>query len=141
VSSRDSVGATSFRGRCLPWRSVLTFVSSSDNLCDPEISNSTGHANQTFSGVELLSGDFINVTVVKDESVVFCNQNWREYDSGIFFPPTSRIQPAESRWMNGSQEDLTDVYGFTALAVLVGFILVSYRRLSLLHHRISFEKD
>jgi hypothetical protein len=82
--------------------------------------------------VELLSGEFINVTVYKDESFVFCNQNWREYDSGIFFPPTSsNIQPAQSRWMQGSQDDLTDVYGWTALAVLVGFILVSYRRLSL----------
>jgi hypothetical protein len=85
-----------------------------------------------FTNVRLLSGDVLNnVTVVKDESVVFCNQNWREYDAGIFFPPTSRIQPDESSWMNGSQEDLTDVYGWTALAVLVGFILVSYRRLSL----------
>jgi hypothetical protein len=91
----------------------------------------TGYANQTFSGVQLLNGDNINVTVSKDEAVVFCNQNWREYDSGIFFPPTSRIQPANSRWMNGSQEDLTDVYGWTALAVLVGFILVSYRWVSL----------
>jgi hypothetical protein len=91
---------------------------------------STGHANEVFSGVQLLSGETITVRVEKDESVVFCNQNWRDY-SGIFFPPTSRIQPAESRWMNGAQEDLTDLYGWTALVALVGFILVSHRRLSL----------
>lgn len=108
-------------------------------MCDPEFPKSTGLANQTFTGVQLLSGDIIDVTVSKNESVVFCNQNWREYDSGIFFPPTSRIQPAESRWMNGSQEDLTDVYGWTALAVLVGFIVVSYRRPERLHIRLSFE--
>jgi hypothetical protein len=97
----------------------------------------TGYANQTFSEVLLLSGEIIPVTVERDESVVFCNQNWRDY-SGIFFPPTSRIQPDENRWMNGSQEDLTDVYGWTALAVLVGFILVSRRRLRLYAQRIPF---
>jgi hypothetical protein len=28
--------------------------------------------------------------------------------------------------MDGSQEDLTDLYGWTALVALVGFILVSF---------------
>jgi hypothetical protein len=100
-----------------------------DNLCDPTDPTdvTSGFGNKNYTNVILLNGDSVTVEVKEehDTSVVFCNQNWRE-QSDIFFPPTSRVQPEDARWMDDSQEDLTDVYGWTALACLVSFVLIFF---------------
>ena len=98
-----------------------------DSLCDVTDDPTTGAAG-TYDNVEIASDDITEpqtIVVTQDEFVVSCRQNWRGFD-GLPFPPTSRSQPAGLRWMGDSQEMLTDIYGWTAVAFLIGFIVLFF---------------
>lgn len=90
-----------------------------DNLCDPDqpITGASGVYQY-----QAPDGTIIPTTVTQDTEVVFCQQSWLYLDR-FPFPPTSALQPAGLTWMRGSQETLTDVYGWFSLAVLVFFIV------------------
>lgn len=89
-----------------------------DNVCVAE------NATAGVSGIYLYQdGDEIReVAVEEDVPVVFCQQSWR-YFEGFPFPPTSRLQPDGLRFMTDSQETLANIYGWTAVAVTVGFVV------------------
>lgn len=60
-----------------------------------------------------------NVCEIDDENgggYSYCNQNF--YGSRIF-PPLPRFQPEGTKWMTGSQETLTSLYGWASVMVMV----------------------
>jgi len=91
-----------------------------DNLCDPVNPENTGY-NGVYTYIDQ-EGEAQQVTVEQDTPVVFCNQNWWEYE-GFFFPPTSGVQPEGLRWMRGTQEQLADIYGWSSVAAVVIFVV------------------
>lgn len=93
-----------------------------DNVCDPDTPIFTNAAREYFNVQFANSSTADVVTVSQDTPVVACSQSWREV-SGFSFPPTKRIQPVGLSWMSDSQETLTSVYGWTAVALLVGFLV------------------
>ena len=97
-----------------------------DNVCDVTDDPPTGAAG-TWEIVQIVGEDVTvkNVTVTEDEFFAYCDQSWRGFD-GLPFPPVSRKQPAGFRWMSDSQERLTDIYGWTSVAFLIGFIVLFF---------------
>jgi hypothetical protein len=93
-----------------------------DNLCD--IEEYKGRARSgTYTNVTMLNKTVVSEIVVEQTApVLYCSQSWRNV-RGLSFPPTSRIQPDGKVWMSDSQERLTDMYGYSALAILIGFIV------------------
>jgi len=90
-----------------------------DNLCDPD------------QPTQVRTGDYVSKTsdgsttvtrVEQSTAMVFCHQSWIRLD-GFPFPPTSRLQPPGKTWMRGSQDTLTNVYGWFSVGALVGFII------------------
>ena len=115
-----------FSGSCLALAMVSAYAWAQfpfDNLCDPVEYNGPD-VSGVYSNVRLLNEvDVIpEVTVTQATPSLFCSQSWREV-AGFTFPPTSRIQPDDRRWMTDSQETLTDTYGWTAVVVIVSFVL------------------
>jgi hypothetical protein len=94
-----------------------------DNICDP--SEETIVRTGNYSGTALNGTAIAYVEVEQSTTVEYCSQRWNNFD-GFVFPPTSRVQPAGKQWMNDSQETLTDTYGYTALAMLIGFIIIFF---------------
>lgn len=96
-----------------------------DNLCRQE--NPQSGAAGTFDvtlASDLNSNNSQNVmtiNVAEDDFFVYCRQNWRGFN-GLPFPPTAKSQPSGLRWMGDSQEKLTNAYGWTAVALLAGFV-------------------
>lgn len=93
-----------------------------DNVCDPD--EPTFRTPATYVNI-LAPPEDTNlrfVTVSQDTEVVFCPQSWRSFD-GFPFPPTARLQPEGLSWMRGTQESLANLYGWTACAAAVVFIL------------------
>lgn len=102
-----------------------------DNLCVPQDDIS----GEDFSGtypVTLPNGtaSTVEVTDKFKTSYVSCDQDWRKIwrgDDGIFPLPATGIRlQRDDEWMPGSQEDLTAVYGWTALFVAIGFVVVFF---------------
>lgn len=94
-----------------------------DNLCNPVEKDGIDR-----SGVYLNVGTLYaakpteHVTVTYPDAVVFCQQNWRNMDALFNFPPTSKIQPDDRKWMTEDQEFLADLYGWTAFVYVLGFV-------------------
>lgn len=55
----------------------------------------------------------------------FCNQNF--LNMGVF-PALPRFQPLNGQWMTTEQVFVTDVYGWTSVAVLIFFVVVFFWR-------------
>jgi len=90
-----------------------------DKLCEP--SNATTGFSGTYNNV-LVAGVEKNITVEQDTNMIFCEQKWSK--ASVFpFPPTPRLQEEGMRWMTDSQERLTTIYGWTAVAVLCAFVV------------------
>jgi hypothetical protein len=96
---------------------------SQDNVCDP--AQPSNGVSGTYLNVNVAGEIIPTITVTQDTTVVACSQNWRELDAGFPFPPVPSLQGA-TKWMKGSQEDLTRIYGYSALAALVGFIVLFF---------------
>ena len=92
-----------------------------DNVCDPV--NATAVTPGNYSVI--VDGLPANITVEQTTAVEYCSQSWREV-SGLSFPPTERIQPEGLRWMSDSQETLSNIYGWTAVGIVAGFIVVFF---------------
>jgi hypothetical protein len=100
-----------------------------DNVCDPRTNVQYGKAGVYYNvavGPPGHKGAYLipSVNVTQDTAVVFCSQERRHADKS--FPPTSNIQPKRSKWMGNQQETLTDIYGWTAVVAVVGFIRVFF---------------
>jgi hypothetical protein len=99
-----------------------------DNLCEVENNPYTGAAG-TYTNVQLASDknsdNLLTITVVPNQVFAYCDQSWQGFD-GLPFPPTARSQPSGLRWMGDSQESLTNVYGWTAAAFFVGFVVLFF---------------
>jgi len=95
-----------------------------DNVCSPDnpitYNGPAGPIN-----VEFGNGTMGSITLGQNSTFVFCDQRWRGFD-GFLFPPTANKQPDGARWMTDSQETLTNIYGYTSLAFLVGFIILFF---------------
>ena len=98
-----------------------------DSLCPVE-----DVADQSAAGI------YTNVTIssnlVEDPQTIpvtqptffkFCGQNWRAFE-GLGFPPISGKQSSDAKWMTENQEVLADIYGWTAVAFLTGFIVLFF---------------
>jgi hypothetical protein len=94
-----------------------------DNLC--RLDNPTRGVAGLYQDVVLGNGTTTDIDVTIDEEFKFCGQGWR-YFQGWTFPPTDRSQPAGARWMSDSQEELTRVYGWTAVAFVVGYVTIFF---------------
>lgn len=100
-----------------------------DNLCiDPlaDVKNRTGAAG-IYNNVTLLDGETVlkNVTIENDTKYRFCRQNWIGYD-GLAFPPTSNIQWPNKMWMSTSQEQLTNIFGYTSVVAVAIYFIVFF---------------
>jgi hypothetical protein len=92
-----------------------------DNLC-MEDNPKLGAA-----GTYTVTND-VNTTVLEvsnNEFFVFCDQRWSSFN-GLPFPPTANSQPTGRRWMTESQETMTSIYGWTACAFLIGFVVLFF---------------
>lgn len=98
-----------------------------DNLClNEEDDDSATLARATYTNVTLFTNEVkSNVTVQRDEVFFSCRQNWRGFQ-GPAFPPTARIQSPTAQWMGQSQEQLTNLYGWTSVAAVAIYILVYF---------------
>ena len=77
-----------------------------------------------------------SITVTQDHDVQFCSQRW--LDADVFpFPPTSRLEREDLKYMSESQRTLVDYYGWTAFAVLVGYVIFAFGT-NILHFVSSF---
>eukprot|EP00527_Entomoneis_sp_CCMP2396_P005983 CAMPEP_0198140732 /NCGR_PEP_ID=MMETSP1443-20131203/3854_1 /TAXON_ID=186043 /ORGANISM="Entomoneis sp., Strain CCMP2396" /LENGTH=982 /DNA_ID=CAMNT_0043803251 /DNA_START=336 /DNA_END=3284 /DNA_ORIENTATION=- len=96
-----------------------------DNICDPDTNDGNDYSG-TYTNVTLLSQTVLDsVSVTQSTDVQFCEQSWRE--SNVFaFPPTSRLQDGSLSWMSSEQEKLSNIYGWTAVAVLVLFFVIFF---------------
>lgn len=96
-----------------------------DNLCpEAESSGAAGvYINATVAS-EKNDGPQ-NITVVDEQFFQYCRQNWRAFN-GFGFPPVPGKQPEGGEWMNENQEMLASIYGWTALAFLIGFIVLFF---------------
>ena len=98
-----------------------------DNVCDNP-NGGTG-ASGVYSRPQYKNGTLANFDIEvlpeQDEFVQFCGQGWRDFQ-GFPFPPTSRVQPDDREWMGDSQTLLADFYGWTALVMALGFIVVFF---------------
>ena len=93
-----------------------------DNVCDPVDPVYRAPASYINVLVPPEETDLRYLTVTQGTEVVFCPQSWRAYD-GFPFPPTARLQPEGLKWMRGTQEDLADLYGWTACIVAALFVV------------------
>lgn len=95
-----------------------------DNICD--VDNPQPGAKRTYTDVELANEKVMpTIEVKQDKYVEYCDQSFRGY-AGLPFPPVSRQQPDGLKWMKGSQETLSNVYGWTSVAFLVGFVVLFF---------------
>jgi hypothetical protein len=98
-----------------------------DNVCD--FPDAEGGKTGIFLGVRYADGEPIykgeeneGVAVVfQDTAVKFCNQNWHSYD-GWSFPATERLQ-GDLKWFTESQETVTTIYGWTAVAIVAATVI------------------
>ena len=98
-----------------------------DNLCAVE-DDSYGSAAGTYTNVVIASkliAEPQTITVDQSEYVKFCGQNWRAF-VGLGFPPVADKQPSDSKWMTEEQELLSDIYGWTSVAFVAGFIALFF---------------
>ena len=94
-----------------------------DSLCAIE-DESLGSAAKTYTNV-MIAGDLETISVTQQQYVKFCGQNWRAF-VGLGFPPVADKQPSDAKWMSEDQELLTDIYGWTAVAFVAGFITLFF---------------
>lgn len=87
--------------------------------------NATSVAAAVYPDAKLLSGNVTTINVEEGQQFVFCNQKRTAFD-GLPFPPTHRSQPTGVNWMGDSQEQLTDIYGWTAAAFLIGYVTIFF---------------
>lgn len=67
------------------------------------------------------------------------DQKWSAFD-GLPFPPTAKSQPPNGRvWMTESQESLVSVYGWTACAILIGYVVLFFGSNILVYVRSWFQ--
>lgn len=81
-------------------------------------------AEGIYEGVVLANGDVLAdpISVQNDEFFTYCRQNWRGFER-LPFPPVARKQPDDAYWMTDSQETLTNMYGYTAVVFLSGYLI------------------
>ena len=126
-------GLAHFSRRYFFYGSLVTFILVSayawlefpyDNLCDPT-NPSDGHAGE-YMNVRLFNGTIIDrITVTQDTAMQFCSQMW--LDADVFpFPPTSKLERSDLRYMSDSQRQLVDYYGWTALVVVVAYVVLAF---------------
>ena len=53
------------------------------------------------------------------------DQKWSAFD-GLPFPPTAKSQPRDRFWMSESQETMVNIYGWTACAILIGYVVIFF---------------
>ncbi|KAL7559500.1 hypothetical protein ACA910_010314 [Epithemia clementina (nom. ined.)] len=96
-----------------------------DNVCEPANDPSFGHAKD-YLNVQVLNGTRIDrITVTQDTDFRYCGQSWLETD--VFpFPPTSRLESEDLKYMSDSQRKLVDFYGWTAFVILVLYIILAF---------------
>ena len=76
--------------------------------------------------VRLQDGNTVDrITVTQDTAMQFCSQTWMDAD-GFPFPPTSKMERSDLRYMSDSQRKLVDFYGWTALVVVVAYVVLSF---------------
>jgi hypothetical protein len=96
-----------------------------DNLCSNEVSQAP-----SFSGSWLVSpsgGEAVELTLDEDDaSFRYCLQDFFRFSrDDRSFPFVSKYQLEGQEWMTDDQETVTDVYGWSAVAVL-GIVLLSF---------------
>lgn len=88
-----------------------------DNVCDSDASFDPG----TYSAVTQ-KGEEIDVTIEEDKQVQYCSQRFRSVD-GFAFPASPDWQRKGLEWMTDEQETLVALYGWTSVAMVVGFVV------------------
>lgn len=94
-----------------------------DNLCED------GEATASFAGLYrvLMDGKELLITVESNETAYkYCNQDFFRFPKSEWaFPFVSELQLDGQEWMTGDQEIITDIYGWSAVAV-IGLILLGF---------------
>jgi len=104
-----------------------------DNICDVENAPdgfAGNYTNVTFANGEPVYGGKPNegdVTVSQGTAVAFCSQT-RSGWTGWSFPATERVQGDGLTWFTDSQELITYVYGWTAVAVVAVIVVYLFGR-------------
>lgn len=97
-----------------------------DNLClNEEYEGSGTGARATYTNVTLINSTvFDNITVQRDEVFFSCSQNFRGFQ--LPFPPIATAQNATAQWMQGSQIQLANLYGWTSVAALGIYVVALF---------------
>mmetsp|Transcript_26866 Transcript_26866/g.41186 ORF Transcript_26866/g.41186 Transcript_26866/m.41186 type:complete len:253 (+) Transcript_26866:134-892(+) len=85
-----------------------------DNLCP------TGEVG--FEGKYSADSSMQSRVVSQTKSYSFCNQNFFRLEA-FPYPPLPGKQPEDGVWMTDDQERITDIWGWTSVAVMVSFIM------------------
>lgn len=98
-----------------------------DSLCPVEdVADQSAAGNYTNVAISSkLDEDPQTISVTQPTFFKFCGQNWHAFD-GLGFPPISGKQSSDAKWMTENQEVLADIYGWTAVAFLTGFIVLFF---------------
>jgi len=87
-----------------------------DNVCE----TTTVFEGGTFEVMNQKGAEF-NVTVEQGLQFQYCSQRFTETEN-FAFPASPNWQPDGLEWMTNSQETLVTLYGWTTVAMLVGFV-------------------
>eukprot|EP00529_Nitzschia_sp_RCC80_P003922 CAMPEP_0113487328 /NCGR_PEP_ID=MMETSP0014_2-20120614/25452_1 /TAXON_ID=2857 /ORGANISM="Nitzschia sp." /LENGTH=1050 /DNA_ID=CAMNT_0000381021 /DNA_START=457 /DNA_END=3609 /DNA_ORIENTATION=- /assembly_acc=CAM_ASM_000159 len=107
-----------------------------DNICDDLASQTFGDVNGTYTNVNYADGTSIyegqqnagKAEVTQTTTVRFCDQNWHNYD-GWSFPANARLQGDSGlTWFNENQDRVTTIYGWTAVAIVIGTVIFLFGR-------------
>jgi hypothetical protein len=94
-----------------------------DNLCPVEGSNSTSAPLTGTWLIQPVVGESVSQTIEPgDQTFSFCRQDFFRY-GGFTFPFISSRQIPGEEWMTPSQETVTEVFGWTSVAVMVAILL------------------
>lgn len=87
-------------------------------LCSCDVNNKvcTTPGTQEFT-IQKLSGGDPEIVQTSAEPFYFCDMD------DIGFPPVAKVQ-GSNKWMTDGQERLTGIYGWTCLALLIGYIVL-----------------
>lgn len=107
-----------------------------DNAC--ETSNTVPSSASGFYDAFDLDGNLVNIYIPEGaKEYIFCRQDLIRH-SPPAFPPLPSDQPEGENWMTDGQEDVTRMYGWTMIGVLVAVCIIFFDRIVICNIRKIF---